>query len=100
MSLTIDLPKELEATLASQARAAHMPTERYLTQLIEHALKRQRRQAAENLAQHLSQMGSQVLPDTTPEEMEAALEAALIEVRPQRSWYPVAHETTRNRAEA
>ena len=87
MSLTIDLSKEAEAALASQARAAHMSAERYLAQIIENALQRQHRIAAENLAQHLDQMASQVLPGTTPEEMEEALEAALSVARPRRSWH-------------
>ena len=87
MSLTVDLSKEAEAALASQARAAHMSAERYLSQIIESALKRQHRLAAENLAQHLDHMASQVLPDTTPEEMEEALEAALSAARPRRSWH-------------
>ena len=39
MSLTIELPKELEASLASRARAVHMPTERYVASIIEHALE-------------------------------------------------------------
>lgn len=87
MSLTIDLSKEAEAALASQARAAHMSAERYLSQIIENALQRQHRIAAENLAQHLDQMASQILPGTTPEELEEALEAALEAARPRRSWH-------------
>ena len=50
MSLTIDLPKELEASLASRARAVHMPTERYVASIIEHALERQRHRAAKILS--------------------------------------------------
>ena len=87
MSLTVNLSKEAEAALASQARAAHMPAELYLSQIIESALKRQHRLAAENLAQHLDRMASQILPGTTPEEMEESLEAALFAVRPRRSWH-------------
>jgi hypothetical protein len=87
MSLTIDLSKELEAALASQARAARMDTERYLAHIVEHALKRQRARAATNLQRHLDRIAAQVLPEPTPEEMEAALEAALAETRPQRSWH-------------
>ena len=88
MSLTINLPQELEAALASQARAVRLPTERYLAQIIEHALRRQHQLAAESLGRHVDQMASQVLPETTPEEMEAALEAALADVRPRRNWHP------------
>jgi hypothetical protein len=86
MSFTLDLSKDIEATLASQARAAHMPTERYVAQIVEHAVKLQRRRAADALEKHLEVMASQVTPGTTPEEMEAALEEALAAARPQRNW--------------
>lgn len=88
MSLVIDLSKEMEASLASQAQAANMPTERYVARIIEHALRIQRRRAAENLKRRLDDMASEVVPETTPEEMEAALEEALAAVRPQRIWRP------------
>lgn len=87
MSLTIDLSKELEAALASQARAARMDTEDYLKQIVEHALKLQRESAVRSLQIQLDQVAAQVLPETTPEEMEAAIEAALADARPQRSWH-------------
>jgi hypothetical protein len=87
MSLTIDLCQELEAVLASQARAARMDTERYLARIIERALKTQHGRAVKDLQQQLDQMAAQVLPETTSEEMEAALEAALAAVRPRRSWH-------------
>ena len=87
MSLTIDLPEELEAALAFQARAAHMDTEHYLAQIVERALKRQRQRAPKNLRQNLDTVAAQVLPETTSEEMEAALDAALAEVRPHRNWH-------------
>jgi hypothetical protein len=86
MSVTLNLSKDIEATLAFQARAAQMPTERYVTQIVEQAVKLQRRRAAEALEKHLDVMSSQVAPGTTPDEMEAALEEALAAVRPQRSW--------------
>ncbi len=86
MSLTIDLPEEVEAALASQARAVSLPTERYLAQLIEQALERQRLRSTEALTKTLDQMACPNSLLATAEEMEAALEAALAEVRPQRSW--------------
>jgi uncharacterized membrane protein YccC len=82
MNVTIDLSEQNAVALESQARAAHMPTERYLAHIVERALERQHRRPAENLEQHLDYMASQVPPKTTPEEMEAALEEALAHVRP------------------
>jgi hypothetical protein len=88
MNVTIDLSEPNAAALESQARAAGMPTERYLAQIVERALERQHRQAVEKLGQHLDYMASLVRPETTPEEMEVALEEALAHVRPRRSWQP------------
>ena len=84
MSLTIDLSQELEAELASQAQALDVPTERYLAQIVESAVKRKR--AARTLEQSLDEIAARVLPETTTAEMEAALEAALAAVRPKRIW--------------
>ena len=86
MSVILDLPKDVEAALASQARAARMPTERYVAHIVERALELRRRRAAQDLELHLDSMASQVAPETKPEEMEAALEEALAAVRPQRNW--------------
>jgi len=86
MSLTIELPKELEASLASRARAVHMPTERYVASIIEHALERQRHRAAKNLERSLDEIAAAVPEETTSEEMEAALEDALTAIRPRRVW--------------
>ena len=88
MNLTIDLSDQNAAVLESQARAAHMPTERYLAHIVERALERQHRRAAENLERHLDYMASQVQRETTPQELEAALEEALSHVRPHRNWQP------------
>ena len=88
MNLTIDLSEQNAAALEAQARAAHMPAERFLAQVVERALERQHRWHAENLAKHLDYMASQVSPETTTEEMEAALQEALTQVRPRRSWQP------------
>ena len=84
MSMTLELPIDVEATLAFQARAAQMSTELYLAQLVERAVEGRRRNAAEQLIKHLDVMASEVAPDTTPEQMEAALEEALAAVRPKR----------------
>jgi len=42
MNVTIDLSEQNAAALEAQARAAHMPTERYLTKIVERALHHQR----------------------------------------------------------
>jgi hypothetical protein len=88
MNLTIDLSEHNASALEAQARAAHMPAERYLSHIVERALERQHRRDAENLGRHLDYMASQVGSQTTTEEMEAALQEALSHVRPRRSWQP------------
>lgn len=88
MDVTIDLSEHDAAVLEAKARAAHMPTERYLAAIVARALERQQRRAADDLAAHLDAMASQASADTTAEEMEAALEEALTHVRPQRVWKP------------
>ena len=86
MSLTIELSEEFEAALAAQARAAHMSPERYLSEIVESALRSQRRQAVDRLAQQLDRMAALIEPGTTSDEMETALEAALAAARPTRTW--------------
>lgn len=88
MNMTIDLSERYATALEAQARAARMPTERYLAHIVARALERQHRRDAENLEHHLGYMASQVLPETTSDQMEAALEEALSHVRPHRSWRP------------
>ncbi|MGA2134768.1 MAG: hypothetical protein ABSH50_20985 [Bryobacteraceae bacterium] len=88
MNLTIDLSEQSAAALEAQARAARVPAERYLADIVARALERQHRQDAENLAKHLDYMALRVAPDTTTEEMEIALQEALSQVRPQRNWRP------------
>lgn len=86
MSMILELPKDVEATLAFQARAAHMPTEQYLAMVVERAVENRRRMAGEQLSRHLDVMAGCVAPETTPEQMEAALDDALATVRPHRGW--------------
>ncbi|MFN0101451.1 MAG: hypothetical protein ACKV2U_05095 [Bryobacteraceae bacterium] len=86
MNVTIDLSDDNAAALASQARAAQMPTERYLAHIVERALQRRHRRAVVQLERHLDEMASQTRLETTLEEMEAALEEALTNVRPRRIW--------------
>jgi hypothetical protein len=86
MNLTIDLSEQSAAALESQARAARMPAERYLAEIVTRALERQHRRDAENLEKQLDNMASQVVPETTMEEMESALQEALTYVRPHRNW--------------
>lgn len=88
MNMTIDLSEQNAAALEAQARAAHMPAERYLAHIVARALESRHSRDAESLEHHLDYMASQVAPETTPEEMEAALEEALAHVRPHRSWQP------------
>ena len=87
MAVTVELSPEKEAALASQARAAHMPPERYLAEIVERVLEIHQRRSAEMLSTHLDTMASSISPVTTSDEMEAALEEALAHVRPQRSWH-------------
>lgn len=86
MNVTIDLAEDNAAALGSQARAAHMPTERYLAHIVERALQRRHRRVVAQLDQHLKDMASQTRPETTSEDVEAALEEALASVRPRRNW--------------
>ena len=88
MNLTIDLSEKSAAALEAQARAARMPAERYLAQVVDRALERQHIQDAANLAEHLDTMGAHVAADTTEQEMESALQEALMYVRPRRNWQP------------
>lgn len=86
MSMTLELPKDVEAALAFQARAARMPTEEYLAKIVERAVENRRRLAAEQLSRHLDVMAGHVMPETSPEQMESALNDALAAVRPHRNW--------------
>jgi hypothetical protein len=88
MNLTIDLSEQNAAALEAQARAARMPAERYLADIVARALDRQRRRHAENLGKHLDAMAAQVAPETTSEEMDAALQEALTQIRPGHRWRP------------
>jgi hypothetical protein len=87
MSMTLELTEDVEAVLMFHARAARMPTERYLANLVERAVESRRRAAADQLGEHLDSMAAQIVPATTAEQMEAALEEALIAVRPHRVWH-------------
>ncbi len=86
MSMILDLPKDVETAIALQARAAHMPTEEYLAQIVEHAVENRRRAAANQLRAHLDVMAASTTPETTAEQMESALEEALAAARPSRQW--------------
>lgn len=86
MSMILELPKDVEAALAFQARAAQMPTEQYLAKMVERAVENRRRTAGELLSRHLDVMADSLQPHTTSEQMEAAFDEALAAVRPQRGW--------------
>ncbi len=86
MDLTIQLSEQNAAELEAQARAARMPIERYLGEILSRAIETRHNRAVEDLTAHLNSMASQVLSETTPAEMENALEEALSHVRPQRNW--------------
>jgi hypothetical protein len=51
MNVTIDLSEQNAAALEAQARAAHMPTERYLAKIVERALQLQHRPGASDQAE-------------------------------------------------
>lgn len=86
MSMILDLPKDVEAALAAQARAAQMAPEQFLAKMVAQAVENRRRAAAAQLAGHLDTMAATIAPETTTAEMEAALEDALAAVRPHRTW--------------
>ena len=86
MNLTFELSEDNAAALASQARAANMPTEHYLAHIVEGALQRRHRQAVDRLKRHLDDMASQTSPEATSEDLEAALDEALLNIRPRRIW--------------
>lgn len=86
MSMTLDLPKDIEAALAAQARAAQMEPEQFLAKMVAQAIENRRRVAAAELVGHLDVMAESVARDTSTAEMEAALEDALAAVRPHRNW--------------
>ena len=70
MSMILDLPKDVEAALASQARAAQMPTEQFLAKMVAQAIENRRRMAAAQLVRLsvenvCSALGIRVLDDTT-----------------------------------
>ncbi len=57
----------------AQARAAQMPADRYLAEIVANALERKHRRDVTNLADHLDKaMAADVAPETTAEQMEAA----------------------------
>lgn len=66
MSIVLKLPKDIEAAFAFQARAAQMPTERYLAHIVELAVESRRRMAAERVRHHLATMAECIAPGTTP----------------------------------
>jgi len=89
MNVTIGLTEENAAELEAQARAARMPADRYLAEVVAHALESRHRDKVRKLEQHLDTMAAQVVPGTTADEMETALEAALSQVRQHRTLHPL-----------
>jgi len=85
MNLTIDLSDQNAAELEAQARAARMPADRYLAEIIAHALESRHRDKVHKLEEHLDTIASHVVPGTTAEQMEAALQEALDHVRQHRT---------------
>jgi hypothetical protein len=88
MNLTIDLSDHNAAELEAQARAARMPADRYLAEIVAHALESQHRNKVRRLEEHLNAMESHVVPGTTAEQMEAALQDALDQVRQRGTLQP------------
>ena len=85
MKLTIGLSDQNAAELEAEARAAKMPADRFLEQLIAHALESCHKSKVQKLEEHLDTMASHVVPGTPAEQMEAALEEALDHVRQRRT---------------
>lgn len=56
IGMILELPKDIEAALAFQARAAHISAEQYLAKLIERAIEHGHHMAAEQLSNHLGVM--------------------------------------------
>ena len=88
MNVTIGLSDQNAAELEAQARAAHMPADRYLSEIVAHALESRHKSKVQKLEEHLEVMASHVVPGTTADEMEAALQEALDHVRQHRTWQP------------
>ena len=86
MNLTIDLSEQNAVELEAQARSACMPADRYLAEIVAHALESRHKAKLQKLEAHLDTMASHVVPGTTAEEMEVALQEALDHVRQQRTW--------------
>ena len=86
MNLTIDLSEQNAAELEAQARSARMPADRYLSEIVAHALESRHKSKVQDLEEHLDTMASHVVPGTTADEMEAALQEALDHVRQHRTW--------------
>ena len=84
MNIMIGLSDQNAAELEAQARAARMPPDRYLAEIIARALESRHKAKVQKLEQHLESMASHVVPGTTAEEMETALQEALDHVRQQR----------------
>ncbi len=87
MNVTIGLSDQNAAELEAQARAARMPVDRYLEEVVAHVQWQNRhRVRSTKLEEHLDTMASHVVPGTTADEMEAALHEALDHVRQHRTW--------------
>jgi hypothetical protein len=89
MNVTIGLSDQNAAELEAQARAARMPPDRYLEEVVAHVLENRHKSKLHMLEEHLDAMASHVVPETTAAEMEAALEEALDHVRQHRTWQPL-----------
>ena len=71
MNVTIGLSDQNAAELEAQARAARMPADRYLEEVVAHVLENRHRSKVHKLEEHLDTMASHVVPGTTADEMEA-----------------------------
>lgn len=87
-NVTIGLSDQNAAELEAQARAAQMPADRYLAEVVAHALESRHRRKVRKLEEHLDAMAAHVVPGTTAAEMENALEDALSHVRQHRTLQP------------
>jgi hypothetical protein len=56
-----------------------MPADRYLAEIVAHALESQHRNKLRRLEEHLDTMASHIVSGTTAEQMEAALHIRIVD---------------------
>jgi uncharacterized membrane protein YccC len=69
MNLTTDLSERNAAELEAQARSARMPADRYLAEIVAHALESRHKYKVRRLEEHLDTVASHVVPGTMAEQI-------------------------------